>query len=299
MKYAFWPGCVARGAAPELYKSTLAVAKHVGIELVELEAAACTGAGIIADKDPYLQDVLNARTLALAGGMDLPLMDICSTCLGVHSLAVEKLEKPDYRARINERLAPEGIQYAGGVEPRHLLWILLEDFESGKLASYIKRPLTELRLGPFYGCYILRPERVLGFEKHPHRLRSLEKTIELVGATVVDYEGKTKCCGFPILTINKRNSLAMAGSHVGEAKDKGADALVTPCPLCHLNLDAQQFDAAKVVQRKLDLPILHLPQLLGLAMGLDPTDLGLDGHVVNTKPLLQKIESGRPTVAAS
>jgi len=145
MKYAFWPGCVARGAAPELYKSTLAVAKHIGIELDELEAAACTGAGIISDADPYLQDVLNARTLAIAEQKNLPLMDICSTCIGVHSLAREKLENLDYRARINERLAPEGLEYTGTVEPRHLLWIILEDLEEGKLKHLIRKPLEELK----------------------------------------------------------------------------------------------------------------------------------------------------------
>ena len=288
MKYAFWPGCVSRGAAPELYKSTLAVAEHIGIELVELEAAACTGAGIISDGDPYLQDTLNARTLAMAEQLDLPLMDICSTCIGVHSLAREKLGNDDYRARINERLAPEGLSYSGAVEPRHLLWILLEDLERGALNHLITTPLTELNLGPFYGCYILRPERVLGFDEHPHRRNSLEAAIELVGATTVTYDGMTKCCGFPILTTNKTNSLTMAGTHLGEAQDKGADALVTPCPLCHLNLDAQQADAARVIRRKLDLPILHIPQLIGLAMGLAPEKLGLNRHVVDTKPLLAK-----------
>ena len=288
MKYAFWPGCVSRGAAPELYKSTLAVAKHIGIELEELAAAACTGAGIISDGDPYLQDVLNARTFAIAERMGLPLMDICSTCVGVHRLASEKLEKPEYRARINERLAPEGLEYNGTADPRHLLWIILEDLEEGKLNHLIRKPLTDLNLGPFYGCYILRPERVLGFDKHPHRRNSLETVINLVGATSVTYDGMTKCCGFPILTTNRKNSLTMAGTHVAEAKDLGADALVTPCPLCHLNLDAQQPDAARMIKRKLDLPILHIPQLLGLAMGLDPDDLGLNRHVVSTKPMLQK-----------
>ncbi|MCZ6545390.1 MAG: CoB--CoM heterodisulfide reductase iron-sulfur subunit B family protein [Chloroflexi bacterium] len=289
MKYAFWPGCVARGAAPELYKSTLAVAEHIGIELDELDAASCTGAGIISDSDPYLQDVLNARTMAIAEQKGLPLLDICSTCVGVHNLTREKLQNEDFRARINERLAPEGLEYKGTADPRHLLWILLEDLEEGKLNHLITRPLNELNLGPFYGCYILRPERVLGFEEHPHRRQSLEAVINLVGATSVTYDGMTKCCGFPILTINRKNSLTMAGSHVAEAKDKGADALVTPCPLCHLNLDAQQFDAAKVIERKLEVPILHVPQLIGLAMGLDPEALGLNRHVVSTKPLLEKV----------
>ena len=289
MQYAFWPGCVARGAAPELYKSTLAVAEHIGIELDELDAASCTGAGIISDSDPYLQDVLNARTMAIAEQKGLPLLDICSTCVGVHNLTREKLQNEDFRARINERLAPEGLEYKGTADPRHLLWILLEDLEEGKLSHLITRPLNELNLGPFYGCYILRPERVLGFEEHPHRRQSLEAVINLGGATSVTYDGMTKCCGFPVLTINRKNSLTMAGSHVAEAKDKGANALVTPCPLGHLNLDAQQFDAAKVIERKLEVPILHVPQLIGLAMGLDPEALGLNRHVVSTKPLLEKV----------
>ena len=153
------------------------------------------------------------------------------------------------------------------MEPRHLLWIILEDLEAGQLNHLIRRPLNELNLGPFYGCYILRPERVLGFEQHPHRRDSLETVINMVGATSVTYDGMTKCCGFPILTTNRKNSLTMAGSHLAAAKDQGADALVTPCPLCHLNLDAQQPDAAKMVNRKLDIPILHVPQLIALPWG--------------------------------
>ena len=288
-KYAFWPGCVARGAAPELYTATLAVAEHLGFELVELEAAACTGAGIISDGEPYLQDVLNARTMAFAEQMDLPLMDICSTCVGVHRLAAEKMRNVDYRIRINSHLAPEGLEYRGSADPRHLLWILLEDIGEDKLNSLIKKPLDELNLGPFYGCYIVRPERTLDFEQHPTRKDSLERLISLVGATTVTYDGMTKCCGFPILTTNKRNSLAMAGSHIAEAQGLGADALVTPCPLCHLNLDAQQADAAKVIDQRLETPILHVPQLLGLAMGLSPESLGLTRHVVDANGLLNRI----------
>ena len=158
-----------------------------------------------------------------------------------------------------------------------------------KINSLITKPLEELNLGPFYGCYIVRPERTLDFDAHPTRRNSLEQLIEILGATTVTYDGMTKCCGFPILTMNKKNSLTMAGTHLDEAQSKGADALVTPCPLCHLNLDAQQPDAAKVIDRNLNLPILHVPQLLGLAMGLAPEKLGLTRHVVDTNRLLNKI----------
>ena len=118
--------------------------------------------------------------------------------------------------------------------------MLVEDFGLDRLKAMVKRPLTGLRIGPFYGCYILRPSQILGMDEHPDRDKYLELVIEAVGATVVDYEGQKKCCGFPILTINSENSLKQAGNHINEAQDLGADALVSPCPLCHLNLDAQQ-----------------------------------------------------------
>ncbi len=124
------------------------------------------------------------------------------------------------------------------------------------------------------------------FEEHPERLDSLEKIIETIGATVVDFAGKTRCCGFPILTINEKNSVAMVAKHTSEVKDLGADAMITPCPLCHLNLDGYQPKASKQLNRSIDLPILHLPQLLGLAFGMDPKALGLSRHIVPTHRFL-------------
>ena len=156
----------------------------------------------------------------------------------------------------------------------------------------ITRPLAGVRLAPFYGCYIVRPTDALEFEDHPERQDALEKIIETIGATVVDFAGKTQCCGFPILTINERNSMAMVGKHTAEAKDLGADAMITPCPLCHLNLDSFQPKAAAQAGRPIDLPILHMPQAIGLAMGLSPQDMGLRRHIVNTKALLTKIGAG-------
>ena len=114
-----------------------------------------------------------------------------------------------------------------------------------------------------------------------------------MGATAVDFEGKTRCCGFPILTINEKNSMAMVGKHTSEAKDLGADAMVTPCPLCHLNLDGFQPKAAKQANRSIGLPILHLPQLIGLAMGIPAAELGLKKHIINTRPLEIKLGAAR------
>jgi succinate dehydrogenase / fumarate reductase cytochrome b subunit len=152
----------------------------------------------------------------------------------------------------------------------------------------VVRPLRGLRVGPFYGCYVLRPTSRLGYAEFPDRDIYLEQVIETLGGEPVDYEGKHKCCGFPVITMNRETSLRQAGRHIGDAIDAGADALVTPCPLCHLNLDLQQPDAAKVVDRELDLPVLHLPQLVGLALGFEPKGLGMRKHVARTAPVEEK-----------
>jgi len=290
LKYAWWPGCVAKGAAPELYLSMKRVAAEMDIELVELDQATCTGAGVIQEQNPEMADALNARTFALAQQMGLPLMNVCSTCQGIESMVQDKLSKrPEYLEKVNAILADEGLKYTPGLEIKNFLWVLVEDIGLDKLKSMVKVPLAGLKIGPFYGCYILRPSQILGMDEHPDRDRYLEMVIEALGAEVVDYEGKKKCCGFPILTVNRENSLTQAGNHIHEAQEHDADALVSPCPLCHLNLDAQQPAAKQVTKHEIDLPILHLPQLIGLALGVPPKEMRLDHHVVSTKKLLAKL----------
>lgn len=260
------------------------------MELVELDQATCTGAGVIQEQNPEMADALNARTFAMAQRLGLPLMNICSTCQGIESMVQDKVRKnPDYLEKINNILADEGLKYTPGLEVKNFLWVLVEDIGLDKLKSMVKRPLNSLSIGPFYGCYILRPSQILGMDDHPERDKYLEKVIEAVGATAVDYEGKKKCCGFPILTINRENSLKQAGNHIHDAQELGADALVSPCPLCHLNLDAQQPAAKQVTKYNIDLPILHLPQMIGLALGISPQELRLDHHVVSTKRMLDKL----------
>jgi succinate dehydrogenase / fumarate reductase cytochrome b subunit len=289
MKYAYFPGCVSRGACRELGQSMRAIAPKLGLELVELEDAACTGAGVLSERDPELADTLNARTFALAERLGLPLLNICSTCQGVMSQVNHKLtSNPAYLARVNGTLAEQGLEYRGTLEVKNLLWALVEDIGLERLKSLVRKPLRNLRVAPFYGCYILRPSSVLGFGQYPDRPRYLEQVISALGAEPVDFDGKTKCCGFPILTMNRENSLSMAADHLLEAKDKGADCMVTPCPLCHLNLDANQPDAAGVKKTRIGLPVLHLPQLLGMAMGFSPKELGLSRHVVSTKSVAVK-----------
>ena len=290
MKYAFFPGCVSRGGCPELYQAAGLICQRLGIELQEMPGASCTGAGVLQEKNEFLGDTLNARTFAMAEGLGLPIMTICSTCQGVMSQANRRMKRdPAYLARVNSQLAEEGLEYQGTAEPKHLLWILIEDYGLDKLVQLVTRPLAGVRMAPFYGCYVVRPTEALDIEEHPERQTSLEQLIETLGATVVDFPGKTRCCGFPILTINERNSVAMVAKHTSEAKDLGADVMVTPCPLCHLNLDGYQPKAQSQAQRKIGLPILHLPQAIGLAMGISPRDLGFQRHIMSAKPLITKL----------
>jgi len=292
MKYAFYPGCVSRGACPELYTATLEVCQILDIELDEesLKGASCTGAGVLQEKNQRLGDTLNARTFAMAEQSGLPLMTICSTCQGVMAQANDRLiNDPEYLASVNQDLKEEGLEYGGTIEPKHLLWVIAEDLGIDFLESKIVRRLNGLKLAPFYGCYIVRPSKALGLDEKPERKRALEAVIESVGAEVVDFPGKTLCCGFPILTINPENSVKMVANHTTDAKDRGADAMVTPCPLCHLNLDGYQPNAASAAKRDIDLPIIHLPQLVGLALGIPPEKMRLNKHIVSTKKLLSEL----------
>jgi succinate dehydrogenase / fumarate reductase cytochrome b subunit len=262
------------------------VADRLEIELVTLDRANCCGAGVIAEHNQELADTLNARTFALAQATGLAMMNICSTCQGAQSECQQRLDADSaYRAHINEALAAEDLSYVRGKDGwtnKNFLWVLVEDYGLDRLKERVRRPLAGLRVGPFYGCYVLRPKHRLGYDEHPDRDLYLDWVIEALGGEVVDYDGARRCCGFPVITMNRETSLRQAGTHIGDAIDANADCLVTPCPLCHLNLDLQQPEAAKVVGRELGLAVLHLPQLVGLALGFEPNELGMPKHIAPT-----------------
>ncbi|WDT77435.1 MAG: CoB--CoM heterodisulfide reductase iron-sulfur subunit B family protein [Candidatus Manganitrophus sp.] len=296
MKYALFPGCASKGATPELYTSTMKVVGRLGLDIVELEAFNCCGAGVISEADPDLAYTLNARTLATAEKMGINnIMTICGTCQGILGGANKNLQEDDaLRDRINRALKDTtGLEYRGTVEVKHLQWILIKDFGLDELGKFITHPLN-VSIAPFYGCYILRPSRATGFDDWENPT-SLEKLIRAVGAYPVEYDGRTKCCGFPVLLEKDQIALSMVAKNVGEAKEKGSDAMVTPCPLCHMSLDIYQDHAEDRLQQTrpdetLGVPILHLPQLLGLAMGFSPKELGMKRHLVSTAPLIEKIQ---------
>lgn len=294
LRYAYFPGCVAQGACRELYQSTAALTSALGIDLVELKKAACCGSGTYKEDSQLLEDTVNARNIALAESLNLPLLTHCSTCQGVLGHVDERLKDardndPVYFDRVNSFLEREQCApYRGTSRVTHLLWALVADYGLEALGDRVVQKLSGLKCAAFYGCYLLRAQDTLPFD---NRLQpeSMENVFRTVGATPVYYSGRTQCCGWPLSSYATTQAFTLAGRHIQEAIAAGADCLVTPCPLCHLNLDSRQPEVEKVVGQHLGLPVLHLPQLVALALGLDPKELGLDRHVVSTQPVLDKL----------
>jgi len=291
LKFALYPGCAAKGATPELYQSTMAIVGRLGIEVIELAASSCCGAGVVTEAEPDVALALNARNFAQAERLGLDVMTICGTCQGVMGAANKRLKsEPGLLDRINCSLEPDGIAYRGTIQVKHLLWIVVREIGLRQLGTQVVKSLRGLRIAPFYGCYILRPSWDLGFDD-PENPASLEQVIRTLGGEAVAYAGRTKCCGFPIILEKEAVAMAMAGANMKEAKDQGADCMVTPCPLCHMSLDIYQDRAGQAVNTALNLPILHLPQLLGLAMGIPSKDLGLARHLIPVDSIVRRIES--------
>ncbi len=289
MKYAFYTGCAAKGACPELYQSSVKVIQKLGLEVLELKDATCCGAGVIREGDPDLSLALNARTFAMAEEAGLNVMTVCGTCQGVMSSARKQLrEEAGAMDRVNALLAMDHRVYRGDTEVKHLLWILIKEIGMSRLREYIVKPLNGLRVAPFYGCYILRPSWDLGFDD-PVNPTSLETLISTLGGYPVEYSGRTKCCGFPVILEKEGVAMEMAGANLAEAKEMGADCLVTPCPLCHMSLDIYQGRAEEKIGANLGLPIIHLPQLVGLAMGISSKELGMNRHMVPVRRVLEKL----------
>lgn len=290
MKLAYYPGCVAQESGKELDLATRWVAKAVGIELVAFPSFSCCGSGFMDEANEVLNVALNARNLAIAERAGLDLLTICSTCQGMLTLANVRLGDAKVKARVDGALRPLGIEYRGTTKVKHLLQVLTEDIGLEAIRAKVTRPLDGLRVGAFYGCHLLRPADELGWEsaEEPH---AFEDLLAVLGATPVYYRGRVMCCGFPIQFVKPETASRIAGNQILDAKAHGAEAMATPCPLCHISLDAYQNRAEQAVGRPLDMPVLHLPQVVGLALGASPDELGLSRHLVSTAAVTEKLRA--------
>jgi succinate dehydrogenase / fumarate reductase cytochrome b subunit len=292
VKVAYYKGCLAALSAKELDISTKALAPRVRLELEVLESVTCCGAGDIHEAEPDYYLHLNARILAYgeATGSET-LMTVCNVCtLNLRQANLQLQRDEELRARVNVNLETVGVPpYNGGVEVKHLLWLIAEGDGYERLKQAAHKGLKGLRVAPFYGCQILRPSKLLGFED-PDRPWSLEAIIEACGGEAVDYPAKIKCCGFPIIQAREETALGELIQPIEQAMERGADAMVTPCPLCHLSLDAWQSKLKAATGKDFQMPILHLSQLIGVAAGLAESELKFKRHVVPVTPALEKLE---------
>ncbi len=284
LTYALYTGCTARESTPELLKSTLAVAKKLDIELVLLDEASCCGASHLQDFDDFLSLVLNARNICYAEKRGLDMVTICNTCQLNTAMTKKRLdENEELKAKVNEALSEVGLEYKGTSNVRHFLYALIEDYGLDNLRKKVVKPLSSLNIAAFYGCHNIRPSELHHHfnrtKETPYNPTSLDDLIEALEGNSVDYDHKTKCCGFHVDLQAPKTSNILTGNALADAFDNNADVMVTPCPLCHLNLDVKQKAAAKTINREITLPVLHLPQLIGLALGCTPQELGLNHHV--------------------
>jgi succinate dehydrogenase / fumarate reductase cytochrome b subunit len=287
---AYYKGCLASLSAKELDTSTRALAPKVGLELEELESVTCCGAGDIHEAEPDYYLHLNARILAYAEetGCDT-LMTVCNVCtLNLRQANYQLQIDGALRERVNDNLERVGVpRYQGRVDVTHFLWLVAgEHFDLLKQAAH--KGLKGLKIAPFYGCQILRPSKLLGFDD-PDKPDSLERIIEACGGQAIDYPAKIKCCGFPIIQAREDTALGELIQPIEQAKEAGADAMVTPCPLCHLSLDAWQSKLKAQTGKDFQMPILHLSQLIGVAAGLADSELKFKRHVVSVEPVVEKL----------
>ena len=289
MKIAYYPGCLAQESAKELDMATRWVCRTLGIELVEFPNFSCCGSGFIDEANEVLNIAINARNLAIAEKAGLDMLTICSTCQGMLNLAKVRMQDPVVKSRVDAALKPLGIEYKGTVQVKHLLEVLTKDVGLDAVKAKVRRPLYGMKVGAFYGCHLLRPADEMQSESGEEP-RSFEDLLTAVGATPVDYRGRVMCCGFPILFVKPPTANTIAGRQILDAKAHGADAMATPCPLCHTSLDAYQNKAAKAVETPLNMPVFHLPQVVALAFGASPEELGLSRHLVRTDAAIAKVQ---------
>ncbi len=285
LKYALYTGCTARESTPELLKSTMAIADKLGIELVLLDEASCCGASHLQDFDDNLSLVLNARNICYAEKLGLDMVTICNTCQLNTSLTKDRLDNdPILKAKVNEQLAEVGLEYKGTSTVRHFLYALQDDYGYQNIQDQVTKPMTDVNIASFYGCHNIRPSHLQhksnGGESS-YNPTSLDNLVSALGGNAVDYESKNKCCGFHVELQAPETANRLSGAAMTDAIDNNADVMVTPCPLCHLRMDVQQHGISKEVGREVNIPVLHLPQMVGIALGIDPSDLGLQHNVVD------------------
>jgi len=288
--YTLFLGCTVPVRAANYELSARRVAERLDIHLADISEFSCCGYPI-KSVDHYAYLLMAARNLALAEEKGLPLCTLCSACCGSLTEANHQIrEDTTLRRRINEDLSRWlGKRYEGGVRVTHFIRVLQEDVGEKRIAAEIQADLSSLHLAPHYGCHYTKPTAIYENAEDPENPTSLDKLIEVSGAKSISYENKLQCCGGGVLAIDEGVSLAMAGSKLDHVRARQADAMVLLCPFCNIMYEANQKKIEKVQGKEYKLPVLFYPQLLGLAMGMEPDELGMKMNRVRPTELLKKI----------
>ena len=290
MKLAYYPGCVARSTGREYEISTRAVSRALGIELEEIDDWNCCGATHVSNE--LVSTALAARNLVRT---ELPVMASCSICYSRLRAAMIHLKDRKVRERVNEALE---VKYEGEKEVLHVIETITkalrkaEEKDQGRESEkspkdLIVRPLAGLKAAPYYGCLLTRPGGGIDSPENP---KILEDLIRTLGAEPTDFRLKMKCCCGPIFMPEEDAAAETLIRILRNARASGADFVVALCPLCHLMLDANQPLLEKKFGEEINLPILYVTQMAGLALGLAPEELGMEMNSVSTRPVLEKLE---------
>lgn len=285
-KIIYYPGCIAESCSRQLDKATREVMKKLGIEYELVPEMNCCGSVNLRAKDSFLNLVMNGRNFALAEKLGLNIVTICNTCLNVMTDANKRLIEDSFlRQKVNSILKENNLHYSGGLKIKHLLWYLLEDYGIDSLRRQTQVDLAGLKVAPFYGCHIIRPQKLLGVD-HQFDKNDLDVLITGLGANLTDHRMKYSCCGFHVHKICDRQVSSMTESiHASSCKAQ-ANVIVTPCTECHYVLDLY----AGKVKSKDRIPCLYFTQLLGLALGMNEKELELGKNFLSLKNVLQLIK---------
>jgi len=287
--YCYFPGCSAEATAIGLGLSIQAIAKPLDMEPIELEDWTCCGSTPYGSLDKLESIVVATRNLALAEKTGLDLVTPCPSCfLTFYQANLHLKEYLQLARQVNEALAVVNLSYHGKVKVRHLMDVLFQDVTPEFIASKVKQNLNGLKVAPYYGCQLVRPD--YGFDD-PDSPQSLDRLVDSLGAKAVPFPLKTRCCGGALVISEHKLALDLMRKLMDNAVENGAECIAAVCPLCQMNLDAYQSLASVYSKFKTDynLPILFITQLIGLALGINPKALGLDTNIVSPGRVLEHI----------
>jgi heterodisulfide reductase subunit B len=276
--YAYYPGCSLEAMGRAYHLSALEVMKALDVELREVEDWNCCGATAYFHIDEFLAYTLCARNLALAERTGLDLMAPCAGCFkNLHTAAHVLQEDPDLAEHINDALAADGLRTTGRVRVRHLIEVLVEDVGLDRIRARVQTPLTGLRIAPYYGCQVVRPQRT---GEAAEAVSFYEDLLTALGATPVAFPARLTCCGGSLIATQRPVALSLLHEVLVSASRAGAQVMATLCPLCQINLECYQRQVREAFDGPGPLPVLYVTQIVGLALGIPPRRLGIGRELV-------------------